>query len=49
MIQKRGSAIVGILVVVVIIIVAWLAYSQGYFTGKEKDVDGGSIEVKIGE
>lgn len=42
----NNSFIVGILVLVVIAVVGWLAYSQGYFTGKEEDKSG--LEIKLG-
>jgi hypothetical protein len=46
--QSSGTGfIIGIIVVVVIAIVGYLAYQQGFFKAKTQDSNG--IEVKIGE
>lgn len=42
----NNSFIVGILVLVVVAIVGWLAYSQGYFMGKEEE--GAGLEINLG-
>ena len=42
-----NNTILGIILVVVILIVGWLAYSQGYFQGvEEENTDG--IEIQLG-
>ena len=40
------NTILGIIIVAVIVIVGWLAYTQGYFQGSEEnDADG--IEIRL--
>ena len=49
--NDNGSStgvLVGILIVVVIGLVAWFAYSQGYFKAKEQKNDGGSLQINLG-
>ncbi len=47
--SSGNSAVVGILVLVVILIVGWIAYSQGFFEGKAaEDQNGGSLEINLG-
>ncbi len=47
--QSSSSVIIGILVVVVIAIVGWLAYSQGFFDAKEQqEEEKGGLEINIG-
>ena len=42
-----NNTVVGVLVLVVVILVGWFAYSQGYFQGAaEENSDG--IEIQIG-
>jgi hypothetical protein len=45
LIHMNNSFLIGVLVLVVIAIVGWVAYSQGYFMGKEEDADGINIEL----
>ncbi len=40
------NTVLGILIILVIVIIGWLAYSQGYFQGKEEDDAG--FELNIG-
>ncbi len=40
--------VIGILVVAVIGIVGWIAYSQGFFDAKEQVDDTKSIEINLG-
>ncbi len=51
-IMNKGSSttgvVIGVLVVVVIAIVGWVAYSQGFFDGKEKADDNGGLEINVG-
>jgi len=42
-----NNTIVGILVLVVIVLVGWFAYSQGYFQGAETEKADG-LEINIG-
>lgn len=52
--QKESSStgiIIGILVIVVIAIVAWIAYTQGIFSGKEEvenTNDSTTLEINVG-
>lgn len=50
--SKGSGSVTAIIVLVVIIIVGWLAYSQGLFNGSQSDdtqmEDGSSIEVNVG-
>lgn len=48
--QKGSGAVTAIIVLVVIAIVAWLAYNQGLFQGDTAtpEEDGGSLEVNVG-
>ncbi len=43
----NNSVIVGILLVIVIAVVGYLAYTQGYFTGKEEE-DQSGINIDLG-
>lgn len=42
-----NNTLVAVLVVIVVAIVGWLAYSQGYFQGAEETPDEG-LEIQIG-
>jgi hypothetical protein len=47
--EKQSSGmgvIVGILIIVVLAIVAWVAYTQGVFTGKQQNTQG--LEINLG-
>lgn len=48
--QSSGSGvIIGVLILVVIIIVGWLAYSQGFFDGKDQPKEeGASLQINLG-
>jgi len=43
----NNGAIIAVLVVIVIAIVGYLAYSQGYFSGKTDEPEGG-LEIQLG-
>jgi len=45
--DNSTGAIVGVLVLVVIAIVGWLAYSQGFFNGAAEEDESG-LEINIG-
>ncbi|MEK7646269.1 MAG: hypothetical protein AAB381_01050 [Patescibacteria group bacterium] len=47
--ESSGTGmVVGILVIVVIAIVVWIAYTQGFFMGKEEGEDKGGLEINLG-
>ena len=49
--ETKSSAVgpvVGVLVLVVIVIVAWIAYSQGFFQAKEEVKDEPGININLG-
>lgn len=53
--NNNGSSttgiMIGILVIVVIAIVAWIAYAQGYFGGAKQQAqpaDSGSVQLNVG-
>ncbi len=39
--------LIGILVLVVIVLAAWFAYSQGYLTGKSQPTDKPDIQIDL--
>ena len=45
--SSTNGILIGILVLVVIVIVGWLAYSQGFFEAKEEN-SGGSLQINLG-
>ena len=46
--KSSSGPVIGVLVLVVIVIVAWIAYSQGFFQAKEEVKDEGSIQINLG-
>jgi hypothetical protein len=46
--SSNTGIIIGILVVVVIGIVAWIAYTQGFFAAKDQAKDSGSLQIDLG-
>ena len=47
--SSTSGIVIGILIVVVIAIVAWVAYTQGFFQAKEeKPEDTSGLEINIG-
>ncbi len=42
------GVVIGILLVVVIAIVAWVAYTQGFFKVKEETKDDASLQINLG-
>lgn len=47
--SSTSGIIIGILVVIVIAIVAWIAYTQGFFQAKEEVKDDASgIQINLG-
>ena len=45
--SSSTGIVVGILVIVVIAIVAWIAYTQGFFDSKDTQ-NGGSVQIQLG-
>ena len=45
--NNSNSFIIGIIVVILIVIVGWLAYSQGFFRAKEQ-TDSNGVQIKLG-
>lgn len=47
--NNTNSTLIAVLVIVVIGIVAWIAYDRGVFTGREQAEDnGGGLEINLG-
>ncbi len=44
--NQSTGVIVGILIVLVVIVVGYIAYDKGYFEGQEEDSTG--VEIKLG-
>ena len=44
----NNNFLIGILVVVIIAIVGWLAYKQGFFTGAQTEQNNGGLEINLG-
>jgi hypothetical protein len=44
--SSSNGVIIGILIVLVVVIVGWFAYNQGWFAGRQQDK--GGVEVNIG-
>jgi len=42
-----NNTLVGIIVLILVVLVGWFAYSQGYFAGGEKTGDAG-LDINIG-
>ena len=41
-----NSTLVGILVLIIVVLVGWFAYSQGYFAAQEEDQSG--LQINLG-
>jgi hypothetical protein len=46
--SSSTGVIVGVLIVVILLIVGFLAYKQGLFTGKSENTDSNGIEINLG-
>jgi len=44
-----NNTLLTVLVLLVIGIIGWLAYSQGYFQGTKEDADESSLEINFGD
>jgi flagellar basal body-associated protein FliL len=46
--SSSTGIIIGILVIVIIAIVAWVAYTQGFFKGKEDTKETPGLQINLG-
>ena len=48
--QKSGGsgAIIAVVILILVAVVGWLAYNQGFFSGKTQDDTSGGLEINIG-
>jgi hypothetical protein len=46
--QSSNGAIVAVVIIILVAVVGFLAYKQGYFKGQTQDDNANGLEIKVG-